>query len=77
MFCRKCGEENLNDAVFCRNCGEKLKSEDVKKAEIIEQTTTNHNTTSNNRPKSSFGWIGCCCFGLIIVFILFAILTGL
>ena len=27
MFCRKCGEENPDNAVFCRNCGEKLKEE--------------------------------------------------
>ena len=77
MFCRNCGEENSNEAIFCRNCGEKLKNEDVKKAEVIEQNTNNQNTTSNSHPKSSLGWIGCCCFGVIIVFILFVILTGL
>ena len=31
MFCRKCGEENPDNAVFCRNCGERLKEEEVKK----------------------------------------------
>jgi ribosomal protein L40E len=36
MFCRKCGEENPDNAVFCRNCGERLKEEEVKKAEVIE-----------------------------------------
>ena len=35
MFCRKCGEENPDNAVFCRNCGERLKEEEVKKAEVI------------------------------------------
>ena len=87
MFCRKCGEENPENAVFCRNCGERLK-DDVKKAEVIDATTTRNSqhtssttgttgTTSTTSSKSDSGnWIACCCIGLLLIFILSAIFSG-
>ena len=78
MFCRKCGEENPNNAVYCRNCGEKL-IEEVKKPEIIETPNSNntHQTTGSNSDSSSDSWIGCCCLGAIVIFILSAIFSGI
>ena len=84
MFCRKCGEENPDNAVFCRNCGERLKEEEVKKTVVIEaptteshqertQTTTQTGTSSGD----SSAWIGCCCLGLIVVFIISALFSGI
>ena len=84
MFCRKCGEENPENAVFCRNCGERLK-EDVKKAEVIDATTTQNNqrtsgtnsTTSTTSSKSdSSSWIACCFIGLVLIFIISALFSG-
>ena len=83
MFCRKCGEENPEEAVYCKNCGAKL-IEEIKKPEVIE-TTTNRNTNQNTNQKSTTStssstsdssWIGCCCLGLIVVFILSALFGG-
>ena len=78
MFCKKCGEENPENAVFCRNWSERLK-EDVKKAEVIEapvisqnnnyQSTTTNTTTTK---KGGSDWMSCC-FCVIAVFIVFAI----
>lgn len=81
MYCHKCGENNPDEAKFCKNCGARLKKEEtVKKVEVIEaptyqkeQTKTTTSTSSNS---SSSSWIGCCCLGLIIVFILSAIFSG-
>ena len=83
MFCRKCGEENPDNAVFCRNCGERLKEEEVKKGVVIEapinedrQQRTQTTTTSTSSSSDSSAWIGCCCLGLIVVFILSALFSG-
>ena len=81
MFCRNCGEENPENAVFCRNCGARL-IEDVKKAEVIDNTVNNQNTNQNTGTTTSSSndnsnWIGCCCLGLIVVFILSALFGGL
>jgi uncharacterized membrane protein YvbJ len=78
VFCKNCGEENPDGAVFCRNCGEKLK-EDVKKGEIIESPTyqkenEQKTTDSSSSSASDYGWIGCCCLGIIIVFVIAAFL---
>lgn len=84
MFCYNCGEENPDEAKYCRNCGAVLKEENtVKKAEVIEnedyhqsrqQTTTT--TTSSSSSNSDNTWIGCCCLGAIVIFILSAIFSG-
>jgi len=84
MFCRKCCEENPENAVFCRNCGERLK-EETKKAEVIdtpvnynqnrntyENTTTSTSSSNNN----SMNWIACCCIGLFLIFIISALFSG-
>lgn len=81
MFCRKCGEENPENAVYCRNCGEKL-IEDVKKAEVIEapkdyhEKTTQTNTTSSSSKDDGSNWL-TCCLCLIGIFIIFAIIGSL
>ena len=79
MFCRQCGEKNPDEAVYCKNYGCKLK-EEIKKAEIIENATTNQNTnnqqsttTSSSSSSDSSTWIGCCLC-LIGIFIIFAII---
>lgn len=84
MFCKKCGEENPENAVFCRNCGEKLE-EDVKKAEVID-TPVSSNQNSNNYQKTTTGtstskgdsmnWIACCCIGIFVIFIISALFSG-
>lgn len=81
MYCYKCGENNPDEAKFCKNCGAKLKKEEtVKKVEVIEAPTyqkeQTNTTTGNSSNSGSFSWIGCCCLGLIIVFILSAIFSG-
>jgi len=87
MFCRKCGEENPENAVFCKNCGERLK-EDVKRAEVIgtpannyQNRNTNQNTTSTTSGSTSsksdnMNWIACCCIGLFVIFIISALFSG-
>ena len=81
MFCKKCGEENPENAVFCRNCGERL-IEEVKKAEVIDtpisgnQQKTHTTTTSGESSRDNSNWIGCCCLGLIVVFIIMALFGG-
>ena len=82
MFCRKCGEENPEDAVFCRNCGEKLK-EDVKKAEVIgssandyRRTDTHQTTTTTSSSSDDNDWLKCCLC-LVAIFIVFAIFGAL
>lgn len=77
MYCRKCGEENPDNAVFCRNCGTKL-IEDVKKAEVIDPPSktdynTNHeSTTTTSSKNNSSDWMSCCLC-VIVVFIVFGI----
>ena len=75
MFCRKCGEENPDNAVFCRNCGERLKNEEVKKTEIIENTVNTHeqNTTTSTSSSDDNNWLSCCLC-IVGVFIVFGIL---
>lgn len=84
MFCRKCGEENPENAVFCRKCGERLEKE-VKKAEVIDtpinnnqyRNTNESTTTSSSSSKSdSMGWIACCCIGIFVIFIISALFSG-
>lgn len=75
MFCRKCGEENPDNAVFCRNCGTKL-TEEVKKAEVIDTPSSTNNqgssTTTSSSKKDGSNWMGCCLC-IIVVFIVFGI----
>ena len=82
MFCYECGEENPDEAKYCKNCGALLKKEKAKKVEVIEQPTQNYqrqntasseNSTLNKNDNSQ--WLGCCCLGLIVVFILSALLS--
>ena len=58
MYCRYCGEQNLDEAVFCKNCGKRLK-EEVKKPEVIiekpktEQHTYQQSTTTTSSSRIS------------------------
>ena len=74
MFCRKCGEENPDNAVFCRNCGEKLKEEEVKKSVVIEEVPNTHQetTTSNTSKDKGNDWLSCCIC-IVVIFIVFGI----
>ena len=77
MYCRYCGENNLDEAVFCKNCGKKLK-EDVKKVEVVTHTDSQDNsqkstTTTTSSSNDDSDWIGCCMC-LIAIFIIFAIM---
>ena len=88
MYCRKCGENNPEEAIYCKNCGVKLKEEEVKKTEVIDipatnnqnnQQSTNRRTTTtstSNNNNSGSDWIGCCLC-LIAIFIVFAIFGSL
>lgn len=83
MFCYECGEENPEEAKYCKNCGAPLKKEEtVKKAEVIEAPKYQNNNqqqktaTTSNKNDSSL-WIGCCCLGLIVVFIISALFSGI
>lgn len=71
MLCRKCGEDNPENAVFCRNCGERLQ-EEVKKVEIIEEETRQKQATAS--PNKNNSDIMSCCICIIAVFIIFGIL---
>ena len=75
MFCRNCGEENPDNAVFCRNCGERLEKEEIKKAEVIENTVNTHNqsTTTGTSSSDDNNWLSCCLC-IVGVFIIFGIL---
>ena len=74
MLCRKCGEDNPENAVFCRNCGERL-IEETKKAEVIDAAAaSSQQKTGSKSISDNTEWIGCCCLGLIIVFIIAALL---
>ena len=56
MYCRYCGENNLEEAVFCKNCGKKLK-EDVKKVEVVTHTESQDNSQKSHlffHPKKLF-----------------------
>ena len=81
MYCRHCGENNLDEAVYCKNCGKKLK-EEPKKVEVVERPRQNQDydqkstTTTNTSTDADSGWIGCCCLGLIIIFIISALSSG-
>ncbi len=87
MYCYKCGEDNPDEAKFCRNCGAPLKrEEEVKKVEVIDspnynqnqqQRTTTTTTSTSSGNSDSSAWIGCCCLGLIVVFILSALFSGI
>ena len=78
MFCKKCGENNPENAVYCRNCGAKLIEEEVKKTEVIDNPT-GHNydnqktTTTGSSSNDSSDAMGCCLC-IIAIFIVFAIL---
>lgn len=81
MFCYNCGEENPEEAKYCRNCGASLKKEEtIKKVEVMEapkhQQNANHQKTTTTTKSSSDSslWIGCCCLGIIVIFILSALL---
>ena len=79
MYCRKCGEDNPDNAVFCRNCGEWL-VEEVKKAEVItdtgthQQKTTGTTTTSSNKSNND---LISCCICVVAIFIVFGILGAI
>ena len=88
MYCYKCGEDNPDEAKFCRNCGAPLnRDEEVKKVEVIDspnynqnqqqQRTTTTTTSTSSGSSDSSTWIGCCCLGLIVVFILSALFRGI
>lgn len=79
MYCRYCGEQNLDEAVFCKNCGKRLK-EEVKKPEVIiekpkteQHTYQQSTTTTSSSANDNSDWIGCCIC-LIAIFIIFAII---
>lgn len=80
MFCRKCGEENPENAVFCRNCGERLEKEEVKKTEVIENEVrtnyTDQQSTTGTSSDDDSNWTSCCLC-IIAVFIVFAILGAI
>lgn len=76
MYCRKCGEENPDNAIYCRNCGEKLVEEEVVKPEIINETQNNQHTASTPSSSNAGSWFGCCCLGMIVIYILSAIFSG-
>ena len=74
MFCRKCGEENPDNAVFCRNCGERL-NEEAKKTTVIEvenEKQESNQTSSSTGIKKDNDWMNCCIC-IVVVFIVFAI----
>ena len=81
MYCRYCGENNLDEAVYCKNCGKKLK-EEPKKVEVVERPHQNQDynqkstTTTTTSADDSAGWVGCCCLGLIIIFLFSALFGG-
>ena len=80
MYCRHCGENNLDEAVYCKNCGKKLK-EEPKKVEVVERPRQNQDynqksTTTTTSADDSAGWVGCCCLGLIIIFLFSALFGG-
>ena len=75
MFCKKCGEENPDNAVYCRNCGEKLIEEEVKKAEVIDDSHPYTASKNYNNTRSSDSGGLNCCLCIIGIFIIFAILA--
>lgn len=79
MYCRKCGEDNPDNAVFCRNCGERL-VEEVKKAEVITDTGANHQETRSTTTTSSSNSnndLMSCCICVVVIFIVFGILGAI
>ena len=63
MYCRKCGEDNPDNAVFCRNCGERLVEEVIKAVsgfeakEQIKNKYGSSNVTIINCKDLKFGWM--------------------
>ena len=79
MYCYKCGEDNPDEAKFCKNCGAALKEEEKPiKAEVIETTGSTHQKTAPASSSSSNDntWIACCCIGLLAIFVLSALFSG-
>ncbi|WP_405297979.1 zinc-ribbon domain-containing protein [Methanobrevibacter sp.] len=70
MFCKECGAEIPDDAKHCRECGAKL----------VDDTPSNSTTVAPVEKESFFKknkkvLIGCC-IGLIVIFLLVAILSN-
>lgn len=65
MFCPECGAEIQNDSKHCKECGAN-----------INETESKETSAQKNKEKSKFDkkWIIGCCIGLIVIFLLVAII---
>ena len=83
MYCYNCGEDNPDEAKYCKNCGALLKKEETaKKVEVMEAPNYQNNnqqrtTTTSSSSTGDSTWIACCCIGLIAIFILSALFSGI
>lgn len=77
MFCRKCGEENNDEAKFCKNCGEDLSGTNVEKGTRKGSKEKDNTIKYSLKPTYNWGYksitvgLGSLVVALIIIFYLF------
>lgn len=58
MFCKNCGENNLDGSLFCKSCGERLVAESFKQEAVSQGTFSNDtmplNMVQENKANNTF-----------------------
>lgn len=68
MFCKECGAEIPNDAKHCPDCGAKL----VNDTPIVQEERVEKESFFKKNKKVLIG----CCIGIIVIFVIIALITS-